>query len=75
MSDRNCTRCGATTVEGYLLDRQRKIQAQPQGWVEGAPCRAWHGGLKLRGVAQGAVAARRCPKCGHLDLWVPKLEK
>lgn len=76
MSDRSCSRCGATnTAEGYLLDRRRGVQAAEQEWIEGEPRHAWHGGMKLRHAAHGAVEARRCPKCGHLDLWVPKLEK
>lgn len=75
MSDRSCSRCGARTTEGYLLDRRQGVQAVVQQWIEGVPQRAWFGGLKLRDVAHGPIVARRCPKCGHLDLWVPKLEK
>ncbi|MCB1008425.1 MAG: hypothetical protein KDB94_05960 [Acidobacteria bacterium] len=74
MSERTCSRCGATTVEGYLLDRQRASQSGEQHWVEDEPRRTWYGGMKTRGRRHGAVVARRCPKCGHLDLWVPKAE-
>jgi len=74
MSERTCSNCGATTVEGYLLDRQRGVQAGEQQWIEGEPTRAWYGGMKTSGRRHGPIVARRCPKCGHLDFWVPKTQ-
>jgi len=74
MSERHCTACGATNLEGFLLDRGKGADSRPQDWYEGTPERGFLGLLKTRGHRHGPVVARRCRKCGHLDLWVPKIE-
>jgi len=72
MKEKTCSACGSGNVEGFLLDRHKGLDARPQEWVEGEPERGFLG-LKLRGRRRGPVVARRCRKCGHLDLWVPEL--
>lgn len=69
MSERTCSACGSGTVEGFLLDRDKANAAL--AWIEGAPEKSFFTGVKVRGRRRGAVVARRCRKCGHLDLWVP----
>lgn len=70
MSERTCSACGSGTVEGFLLDRRKGLDARAQTWVEGTAETGFFG-LRLRGRRKGDVVARRCRKCGHVDLWVP----
>jgi hypothetical protein len=64
-----CPRCGAATEAGFLVDRARNTN-QVLGWMPGEPDRGWFG-LRLRGRIPLDVTARRCSRCGWLDLHAP----
>lgn len=74
MNEARCGRCGGTASDGYLLDRSKGLEARPVQWISGAPVRRWLGMLALRGRERATVAARRCRKCGAVELWAPSLE-
>lgn len=62
-----CTQCdGPELAEGFLLDRG---QGGDSVWVEGAMETGPLGGTRRFGRAKWQVAAYRCARCGHLELF------
>jgi len=69
MRSTTCGKCGGAMAEGFLVDRDRKAGARLAAWYAGEPTRWWWGGLRLRGRARFEISARRCGRCGHLELF------
>ena len=65
-----CPRCrGVMTVgTAYVLDSNGG--RVPIKWVDGQAKKSLWMGLSLRGMTPSDVAARRCGKCGHIELFV-----
>jgi hypothetical protein len=40
-------------------------------WIEGAPQKAWWGGVKTRGRKKLAVETWRCGRCHYLESYAP----
>jgi hypothetical protein len=65
-----CPKCRGVMTPGtaYVLDSNGG--RVPLKWVDGlAKKRLWMG-LSLRGMTPKDVAARRCGKCGHIELFL-----
>ncbi|MCZ7651757.1 MAG: hypothetical protein M5U13_11590 [Thermoanaerobaculia bacterium] len=69
MAEPRCTKCGAITKEGFLLDRRQGHRTEVACWVEGPVERWWWGSPKLRGRPRYEISLRRCTRCGFLEAW------
>jgi hypothetical protein len=63
-----CVKCGGVMTAGtaYVLDSNGS--RVPVKWVDGQPRKSLWMGLSLRGMTPRDVVARRCGKCGHIEL-------
>ena len=65
-----CVKCGGVMTPGtaYVLDSNGG--RVPIKWVDGQAKKSLWMGLSLRGMTPKDVAARRCGKCGHIELFL-----
>ncbi|MFJ9176481.1 hypothetical protein [Streptomyces sp. NPDC102360] len=69
MTDNTCTQCGTGGLEdGFIEDAGEHSRGYAR-WIEGALERGIFGGAKRLGRPRRRIEARRCPKCGHLELF------
>jgi hypothetical protein len=68
MSD--CPKCHGVMTSGtaYVLDSNGS--RVPIKWVDGQPKKSLWMGLSLRGMTPKDIVARRCGKCGHIELFL-----
>jgi len=71
MKSERCSKCGGEMAEGFLADRADNHSSRLPSWYEGAPEKGWFGALKVWKRAHLDVLARRCRKCGLLELHSP----
>lgn len=64
-----CTKCGSRQADGTLISRDSNMARYKAEWAEGRPERSFWNGLRLRGLKRYAVHARRCGKCGLLEIY------
>ena len=64
----NCSKCGATMKEGFILDRTYGANTQ-QAWIEGTPEASFWSGLKTSNRAIYNVRTMRCVDCGFLEFY------
>lgn len=64
-----CVKCGGVMTPGtaYVLDSNGG--RVPIKWVDGQARKSLWMGLSLRGMTPADVVARRCGKCGHIELY------
>jgi len=65
-----CVKCGGVMTPGtaYVLDSNGG--RVPIKWVDGQAKKSLWMGLSLRGMTPTDVVARRCGKCGHIELFL-----
>jgi len=65
-----CPKCRGVMTQGaaYVVDSNGG--RVPIKWVDGQPKKSLWMGLSLRGMTPKDVAARRCGKCGHIELFL-----
>jgi hypothetical protein len=65
-----CVKCGGVMTPGaaYVVDSNGG--RVPIKWVDGVPKKSLWMGLSLRGMTPADVAARRCGKCGQIELFL-----
>ncbi|WP_320773192.1 hypothetical protein [Streptomyces sp. CRN 30] len=69
MNDYTCTHCATVGLEeGFIEDAGEHSRGYAR-WIEGALERGFLGGAKRMGRTKRRIAAFRCPKCGHLELF------
>ncbi|NGN67834.1 hypothetical protein G5C51_28525 [Streptomyces sp. A7024] len=69
MTDMRCTMCGNPSLEpGFILDAGQGAKGYAR-WVAGALEKGIFGGAKVMGRPKRRTEARRCTKCGHLELF------
>ncbi len=74
-----CTSCGGALEEGFIPDTGT-AQTWVALWVAGSPSTKkgfWErvrsgGGVSLEGQDVKAIEARRCVRCGHLELFATR---
>ena len=66
----SCMKCGGVMTPGtaYVLDSNGG--RVPIKWVDGQPKKSLWMGFSLRGMTPSDVVARRCGKCGHIELFL-----
>ncbi len=64
----NCSECGGTMQEGYILDVTRGGRI-PSSWIEGKPEKDFWQGLNIEGKQVFYIAAYRCKDCGFLKFY------
>jgi hypothetical protein len=70
-----CHRCGGDLEDGFLIEHQADFApAAPTLWQAGTLGRSFWSGVESEPARQRRVVARRCTRCGGLDLFVPEFE-
>lgn len=64
-----CTKCGGVMTSGtaYIVDSNGA--RVPIKWIDGQAKKSLWLGLSLRGMTPADVGARRCGKCGTIELF------
>lgn len=62
----NCSKCGAETEEGFILDRTYGAK-MPSDWIEGEPVKSIWTGTKTTDKLRYRVRTFRCVRCGYLE--------
>lgn len=68
-SNVGCSKCGGELQSGFLLDRGDLEVRHPAVWVAGPPKKSLWMGTKIEGREKFEIAAKRCVKCGYLELY------
>ena len=63
---RNCPKCQAVMVEGFVIDRSDNGRAV-SAWLEGTPQKSRWFGVKLKGKTPIEIATWRCSSCNFLE--------
>lgn len=64
-----CTACGSEQLEDGFLEDTGEASRGYIRWVIGPLERGLFGGAKRFGRARLVVTGKRCPRCGHLELF------
>jgi predicted nucleic-acid-binding Zn-ribbon protein len=64
-----CSKCGGTMSEGFVIDYGDYQVKQQQIWVEGEPQASFWSGLKTSGKQAFKVRAFRCENCNFLEFY------
>ena len=67
---KSCPKCGGRMDVGYVPEA-KDHSTKPEMWVEGAPEKAWWGGLKTKGKRKLTIETWRCGRCGYLESYAP----
>ena len=67
MRSHTCPKCQSSMAEGFVIDVNQSGAHTVSTWFEGAPERAWYGGIKTRGKPQFKIQSWRCNRCGFLE--------
>jgi len=67
---KSCPKCGGRMEVGYVPEA-KDHSMKPEMWVEGAPQKAWWGGLKMAGKRKLTIETWRCGRCAYLESYAP----
>ncbi|HIW61293.1 MAG TPA: hypothetical protein H9881_02455 [Candidatus Stackebrandtia excrementipullorum] len=65
-----CTACGYGAMSEGFLDDSGQGSRRYTRWISGPLKRGIFGGATLRGRLKQPLAAFRCDRCSHVDLYV-----
>jgi len=68
-----CPACRERMEAGFVLDHGDHNQLGRAKWTEGSPDKGVFGGLKVKGRRQLDTVTFRCPRCGWLIWFAPKV--
>jgi predicted nucleic-acid-binding Zn-ribbon protein len=68
-TEKNCPKCTAETMEGYLFDHFDNAAGGQALRIEGEPEKSFWTGLDTSDRLVYAVQAFRCPRCNYLEFY------
>jgi ribosomal protein S27AE len=71
-SAKNCSKCGGSMVEGFVLDRGDYGSVNVPKWQPGEPRKSFWTGIKEDSDQQLEVSTYRCQRCGYLESYAAK---
>jgi len=69
ITEKNCPKCAAEMMEGYLLDRFDNAAKRQALWIEGEPEESFWAGVETSDRLVYTVQASRWQRCNYLEFY------